>query len=187
MSSAWVENNRIAEKKVRSLIECGQELLYSPAGKSKHNQSLWLALMSSSGCVFMALCLCAVLRPSRSWRRTRSLRGESGLCVQTPGASRGHLCLLPDGEHLLHYHPLTASPPSRWCECFPCLLSVPVPHDPIVSWFPDLCSQEESEVHHCDHGRVLQMYQRERQDNHSSSQADLVRKLLMNKLILMES
>ncbi|XDV33663.1 hypothetical protein PO909_003985 [Leuciscus waleckii] len=33
---------------------------------------------------------------------------------------------------------------------------------------------DESEVHHCDHGRVLQMFQRERQGNHSSSQADLV-------------
>ncbi|XP_056096125.1 zinc transporter ZIP4 [Rhinichthys klamathensis goyatoka] len=34
--------------------------------------------------------------------------------------------------------------------------------------------EEESEVHHCDHGRVLQMFQQERQKDHSSSQADLV-------------
>ncbi|XP_067282441.1 zinc transporter ZIP4 [Pseudorasbora parva] len=34
--------------------------------------------------------------------------------------------------------------------------------------------EEESDVHHCDHGRVLQMFQREKQNKHSSSQADLV-------------
>uniref|UniRef100_A0A9J8BSR8 Zinc transporter ZIP4 n=1 Tax=Cyprinus carpio carpio TaxID=630221 RepID=A0A9J8BSR8_CYPCA len=35
---------------------------------------------------------------------------------------------------------------------------------------------EESDVHHCDHGKVLQMFQREKQNKHSNSQADLVRK-----------
>ncbi|XP_039534328.1 zinc transporter ZIP4 isoform X1 [Pimephales promelas] len=34
--------------------------------------------------------------------------------------------------------------------------------------------EEESEPHHCDHGRVLQMFQREKQSRSSSSQADLV-------------
>lgn len=34
--------------------------------------------------------------------------------------------------------------------------------------------EEESDVHHCDHGQVLQMFQREKQNKHSSSQADLV-------------
>ncbi|XP_043089074.1 zinc transporter ZIP4 [Puntigrus tetrazona] len=34
--------------------------------------------------------------------------------------------------------------------------------------------EEESDVHHCDHGKVLQMFQREKQSKHSNSQADLV-------------
>ncbi|XP_073678558.1 zinc transporter ZIP4-like [Garra rufa] len=34
--------------------------------------------------------------------------------------------------------------------------------------------EEESDVHHCDHGKVLQMFQREKQKKHSNSQADLV-------------
>nr|BAP46890.1 solute carrier family 39 member 4-3 [Cyprinus carpio] len=34
--------------------------------------------------------------------------------------------------------------------------------------------EEESDVHHCDHGQVLQMFQREKQNKHSNSQADLV-------------
>ncbi|KTF84187.1 hypothetical protein cypCar_00039165, partial [Cyprinus carpio] len=34
--------------------------------------------------------------------------------------------------------------------------------------------EEESDVHHCDHGKVLQMFQREKQNKHSNSQADLV-------------
>ncbi len=38
-----------------------------------------------------------------------------------------------------------------------------------------LCWQEESDVHHCDHGKVLQMFQQEKQNNQSNSQADLVR------------
>ncbi|KAL0167033.1 hypothetical protein M9458_038877, partial [Cirrhinus mrigala] len=33
--------------------------------------------------------------------------------------------------------------------------------------------EEESDVHHCDHGKVLQMFQREKQNKHSNSQADL--------------
>ncbi|KAL1255002.1 hypothetical protein QQF64_013063 [Cirrhinus molitorella] len=37
--------------------------------------------------------------------------------------------------------------------------------------------EEESDVHHCDHGKVLQMYQREKQNKHSTSQADLQRLL----------
>ncbi|XP_026145396.1 zinc transporter ZIP4-like [Carassius auratus] len=34
--------------------------------------------------------------------------------------------------------------------------------------------EEESDGHHCDHGKVLQMFQREKQNKHSNSQADLV-------------
>ncbi|XP_067267682.1 zinc transporter ZIP4 [Chanodichthys erythropterus] len=34
--------------------------------------------------------------------------------------------------------------------------------------------EEDSDVHHCDHGKVLQMFQREKQNKHSNSQADLV-------------
>lgn len=34
--------------------------------------------------------------------------------------------------------------------------------------------EEESDVHHCDHGKVLQMFQREKKNKHSNSQADLV-------------
>ncbi|XP_041933445.1 zinc transporter ZIP4 isoform X1 [Alosa sapidissima] len=33
---------------------------------------------------------------------------------------------------------------------------------------------EDSEPHHCDHGRVIQMYQQEKKHRHSTSQADLV-------------
>ncbi|XP_051991802.1 zinc transporter ZIP4-like [Xyrauchen texanus] len=33
---------------------------------------------------------------------------------------------------------------------------------------------EESDLHHCDHGKVLQMFQRDKENKHSSSQADLV-------------
>ncbi|XP_051949423.1 zinc transporter ZIP4 isoform X2 [Xyrauchen texanus] len=33
---------------------------------------------------------------------------------------------------------------------------------------------EESDLHHCDHGKVLQMFQRDKQNKHSNSQADLV-------------
>ncbi|XP_062386021.1 zinc transporter ZIP4 [Sardina pilchardus] len=33
---------------------------------------------------------------------------------------------------------------------------------------------EDSEPHHCDHGRVIQMYQQEKKHKHSTSQADLV-------------
>ncbi|XP_050992997.1 zinc transporter ZIP4 [Labeo rohita] len=36
--------------------------------------------------------------------------------------------------------------------------------------------EEVSDVHHCDHGKVVQMFQREKQNKHSSSQADLVDK-----------
>ncbi|TRY82272.1 hypothetical protein DNTS_009374 [Danionella cerebrum] len=38
--------------------------------------------------------------------------------------------------------------------------------------------EDGSDVHHCDHGKVLQMYQREKQSKHSNSQADLVRKAI---------
>ncbi|RXN35050.1 zinc transporter ZIP4-like protein [Labeo rohita] len=36
--------------------------------------------------------------------------------------------------------------------------------------------EEVSDAHHCDHGKVVQMFQREKQNKHSSSQADLVDK-----------
>uniref|UniRef100_A0A671Q8P7 Zinc transporter ZIP4 n=1 Tax=Sinocyclocheilus anshuiensis TaxID=1608454 RepID=A0A671Q8P7_9TELE len=43
--------------------------------------------------------------------------------------------------------------------------------------------EEESDVHHCDHSKVLQMFQREKQNKHSNSQADLVRKSHRNLLL----
>uniref|UniRef100_A0A8C1NBI5 Zinc transporter ZIP4/12 EF-hand domain-containing protein n=1 Tax=Cyprinus carpio TaxID=7962 RepID=A0A8C1NBI5_CYPCA len=49
--------------------------------------------------------------------------------------------------------------------------------------------EEESDVHHCDHGKVLQMFQREKQNKHSNSQADLVTSIkgFMNFLIVFSS
>uniref|UniRef100_A0A9J7YNY0 Zinc transporter ZIP4/12 EF-hand domain-containing protein n=1 Tax=Cyprinus carpio carpio TaxID=630221 RepID=A0A9J7YNY0_CYPCA len=49
--------------------------------------------------------------------------------------------------------------------------------------------EEESDVHHCDHGKVLQMFQREKQNKHSNSQADLVTSIkgYINFLIVFSS
>lgn len=120
MSLPWVENNRIGEKKQTSLIECRQESV-QPCWEIKAESKFPIGVNVIVRVCFMALRLCAVLRPPRSWRRTRSRphRGQLRLRVQTPGASCGRLFLLPDGEHLLHYQSRTTSPPqSRWSECF---------------------------------------------------------------------